>query len=146
MKLSTKGRYGARAMVDMALHEDQGPILLKDIAKRQGISEKYLEHIITSLKVAGLVKSIRGARGGYILARPASQIKLSHIIRALEGSTAPVECVDDPKLCSRVGICVTRDVWMKIKEKIEEILESVSLKDLAEQQKKKQEEGLTYYI
>jgi len=146
MKLSTKGRYGARAMVDMALHEDQGPILLKDIAKRQGISEKYLEHIITSLKVAGLVKSIRGARGGYILARPTSQIKLSHIIRALEGSAAPVECVDDPKLCSRVGICVTRDVWMKIKEKIEEILESVSLKDLAEQQKKKQEEGLTYYI
>ncbi|HHF98660.1 MAG TPA: Rrf2 family transcriptional regulator [Candidatus Aerophobetes bacterium] len=146
MKLSTKGRYGARAMVDMALHEDQAPILLKDIAKRQGISEKYLEHIITSLKVAGLVKSIRGARGGYILARPASQIKLSHIIRALEGSAAPVECVDDPKLCSRVGICVTRDVWMKIKEKIEEILESVSLKDLAEQQKKKQEEGLTYYI
>jgi len=145
MKLSTKGRYGARAMVDIALYYDQGPVLLKDIAKRQDISEKYLEHIITSLKVAGLVKSIRGAHGGYILAKSPVQIKLSQIIKALEGSTAPVECVDDPKFCPRAELCVTRDVWREIKRGIDEILESISLKDLAEQQKKKEQNKNTIY-
>lgn len=146
MKLSTKGRYGARAMVDIALHQREGPTLLKDIAKRQGISEKYLERIITSLKVAGLIKSIRGAHGGYILAKPPSEIKLSEIIRALEGSLAPVECVDDPTYCNRAGICVTRDVWVKIKDRINEVLESISLKDLVDQQVKKQTDGLIYHI
>lgn len=137
MKLSTKGRYGARAMVDIALHEGEGPILLKDIAKRQNISEKYLEHIITSLKVAGLVKSIRGARGGYVLGKDPVQIKLSQIIKALEGSIAPVECVDDPDSCSRAKNCVTRDVWVQMKKAMDDVLESINLKDLVEKQKKK---------
>jgi len=137
MKLSTKGRYGARTMVDMALHGGKGPVLLKDIAKRQNISEKYLEHIITSLKVAGLVKSIRGAHGGYILGKDPVQIKLSQIIKALEGSIAPVECVDDPDFCSRAELCVTRDVWVQIKKAMDKVLESISLKDLVEKQKKK---------
>jgi len=145
MKLSTKGRYGTRAMVDLALHYGQGPILLKDIAKREEISEKYLEHIITSLKVAGLVKSIRGAHGGYILAKPPAQIKISQVIKVLEGSIAPVECVDDPGLCSRVELCVTRDVWKEIKRVMDEVLESVSLKDLVEQQKRKEENKSVIY-
>jgi len=145
MKLSTKGRYGTRAMVDLALRYGQGPILLKDIAKRQEISEKYLEHIITSLKVAGLVKSIRGAHGGYILAKSPAQIKLSQVIKVLEGSIAPVECVDDPRTCSRVELCVTRDVWKEIKRAIDEILESISLKDLVEREKKKEENKNVIY-
>lgn len=146
MKLSTKGRYGTRAMVDIALYYGQGPILLKDIAKRQNISEKYLEHIITSLKIAGLVKSIRGAHGGYILAKDPVQIRLSQIIKALEGSIAPVECVDDPDLCSRAKTCVTRDVWIKIKKSMDEILKSISLKELVERQKKRQRNSFTYNI
>ena len=147
MKLSTKGRYGTRAMVDLAIHYGQGNVLLKDIAKREGISNKYLEHLLTSLKVAGLVRSIRGAHGGYILAKPPAQIKLSQVIKVLEGSTAPVECIDDPKTCSRTKFCVTRDVWKEIKRAMDEILESVSLKDLVEQEKKKeQSEDAIYNI
>lgn len=142
MKLSTKGLYGARAMVEMALYYGQGPVLLKDIAKRQGISKKYLGHIITSLKVAGLVKSIRGAHGGYILAKPPVQIRLSQIIKALEGPLAPAECVDDPKCCPRAEICVTRDVWIEMKRAMDGILESISLEDLVQQQKKKEQGNL----
>lgn len=138
MKLSTKGRYGARAMVDIAIYHRQGPVLLKDIAKRQHISEKYLGHIIASLKVAGLVRSIRGAQGGYILARAPVQIKLAQIIEALEGSTSPAECVDDPEFCPRADICVTRDIWSEIKRTTDKVLESVSLQDLMENQRIKE--------
>ncbi|MCD6472826.1 RrF2 family transcriptional regulator [Candidatus Aerophobetes bacterium] len=137
MKLSTKGRYGTRAMIDLALHYGQGPILLKDIAKRQKISDKYLEHMITSLRIAGLINSIRGAHGGYILAKPPAQIKLSQVIKALEGSIAPVECVDDPKTCSQANLCITRGIWTEIKRAMDRILESVSLQDLVKQQKRK---------
>ena len=97
-----------------------------------------MEHIINPLKIAGLVKSIRGAHGGYILAKPPHQIKLSQIIKVLEGSIAPVECVDDPKSCPRKEFCVTRDIWMEMKKAMNEILESVSLKDLTEKQKIKE--------
>ncbi len=145
MKLSTKGRYGARAMVDLALHYGQGYLLLRDIAKRQHISEKYLEHIVTSLKVAGLVKSFRGAHGGYTLAKPPTQIKLAQIIKTLEGSTALVECVDDPECCPQAGLCVTRDVWTEIKRATDEILESISLKDLVEKQRRKEQNKSAIY-
>jgi len=139
VKLSTKGRYGTRAMLDLTLHYGQGPVLLKDIAQRQGVSEKYLEHIISSLRIADLVKSVRGAHGGYILAKPPRQIKLSQIIKVLEGSIAPVECLDNPKSCPRKEFCVTRDIWMEMKRAMNEILESVSLRDLIEKQKIKEQ-------
>ena len=137
MRLSTKGRYGARIMLDLALHYGQGPIPLKDIAERQQISEKYLEQIITVLKIAGLVKSIRGVHGGYILAKPPAKINLGQIIRILEGSIAPVECVDEPEICPRAEFCVTRDVWKEIKRAVDGILKSISLKDLVEREKEK---------
>ncbi|TET17129.1 MAG: Rrf2 family transcriptional regulator [Dehalococcoidia bacterium] len=147
MKLSTKGQYGARAMVELALHYGEGPILLKDIAKRQQISERYLEHLILSLKVAGLVKSMRGARGGFSLAKPPSQIRLSEIIQIVEGSIAIVECVDDPNLCSRADLCVTRDIWAEMKKAINGVLESTTLQDLVERQREKQKpEAGSYYI
>jgi len=147
VKLSTKGRYGVRTMVDLVFYYGQGPILLKDIAKRQEISKKYLEHIITPLKIAGLVKSIRGPHGGYILAKSPVQIKLNRIIKVLEGSIAPAECVDDPGCCSRIEICLTRCVWKEIKRSMDEILESISLEDLIKQGKrKKQDKNVIYNI
>ena len=147
MKLSTKGQYGARAMVDLALHYGEGPILLKDIAKRQQISGRYLEHVIVSLKVAGLVKSMRGARGGFSLAKPPFQIRLSEIIQIMEGSIAMVECVDDPKVCSRADLCVTRDIWTEMKKAMNGVLESTTLQDLIERQREKRKpEAVMYYI
>lgn len=147
MRLSTKGRYGARAMLDLALNSSEGPVLLRDIAKRQEVSEKYLEHSITTLRKAGLVRSIRGARGGYVLAKSPSQIRLSEIMEVLEGSMAPVECVDDPQVCQRAQLCVTRDIWAKMKEAIDNILESITLQDMVERQnKKKDSKAIVYNI
>jgi len=133
--------------VELALHYGEGPILLKDIAKRQQISGRYLEHLIVSLKVAGLVKSMRGARGGFSLAKPPSQIRLSEIIQIVEGSISIVECVDDPKLCSRADLCVTRDIWAEMKKAMNGVLESTTLQDLVERQREKQKpEAGSYYI
>jgi len=147
MRLSTKGRYGARAMLDLALNSGEGPILLRDIARRQEVSEKYLEHSITALRKAGLVRSIRGARGGYVLAKLPSQIRLSEIMEVLEGSMAPVECVDDAQVCHRAKLCVTRDIWAKMKEAIDNILESITLQDMVERQnRKKNSKAIVYNI
>lgn len=147
MRLSTRGRYGARAMLDLALNCGEGPILLRDIARRQEVSEKYLEHSISALRKAGLVRSIRGARGGYVLAKSPSQIRLSEIMQILEGSMAPVECVDDPQVCQRAQLCVTRDIWAKIKEAVDNILESITLEDMVERQnRKRNSKGIVYNI
>ena len=147
MKLSTKGRYAARAMLDLAFHYGEGPILLKDIARRQQISERYLEHLITPIKAAGLVTSMRGAHGGFTLAKPPSQIRLSEIIQIMEGSIAPVECVDDPNICSRADLCVTRDIWTEMQKAMSGILESTTLQDLVQRQREKEKpEAVTYYI
>ncbi len=147
MRLSTKGRYGARAMLDLALNSGEGPILLRDIARRQEVSEKYLEHSITALRKAGLVRSIRGARGGYVLAKSPAQTRLSEIMQVLEGSMAPVECVDDPQVCQRAQLCVTRDIWVKIKEAVDNILESITLEDMVERQnRKRNSKGIVYNI
>lgn len=147
MKLSTRGRYGVRALLDLAQHLDQSPIALKEIAQRQKISLQYLEHLVTPLIAGGLLKSTRGARGGVRLSRPAANITLSEIIRLLEGSTAPVECVDRPDLCSQSGICATRDIWTEIMDAIDNVLNATTLQDLVERQREKQEpEVIMYYI
>ena len=147
MKLSTRGRYGTRILLDLAMHRDQGLVLLKDVAQRQEISLRYLEHIITPLVMAGIVRSTRGAKGGVYLARPPDKIKLIEVIQVLEGSTAPVECVDSPDLCSRSKICVTRDVWTQVKTAIDKILENTTLGDLVEKQKIKElPEPAMYYL
>ncbi|MFC1999020.1 RrF2 family transcriptional regulator [Chloroflexota bacterium] len=145
MKISTRGRYGMRAMVDLAIYNGEGPVLLKDIAKRQQLSERYLEQLVLSLKAAGLVKSIRGAHGGFILAKAPNKIRLGEIFQVLEGPLGLVECVDDPASCSRVNSCVTRDVWQELKDSIVSILDSKTLQDLVEQQDKK-DKKLMYYI
>lgn len=137
MKLSTRGRYGLRALLDLALHQGEGPVRLKDIARRQEISLHYLEHLMAPLITAGLVRSTRGARGGVLLVKPPSQIKLSEVIQALEGSIAPVECVSDPGLCQRSARCASRDVWSELMEAMVQVLDSTTLQDLAERQRAK---------
>ncbi len=147
MRLSTKGRYGLRALLDLALHRDEGSVLLKDIARRQEVSLPYLEHLIAPLIAAGLVKSTRGSRGGLLLLRSPSEIRLSEIIQVLEGSIAPVDCVNDSKLCHRSGLCVTRDIWIEMKMAMSQVLDSTTLQDLVERQRQKgQIETAMYYI
>ena len=137
MKISTRSRYGTRVLLDLALREGTAPVPLKDIARRQQISLLYLEHIIAPLISVGMIKSTRGARGGVQLARPPREIKLSEVIGLLEGSMAPVDCINDPKVCNRADICATRDVWIELKKAMDGVLESKTLLDLVDSQKKK---------
>lgn len=147
MRLSTRGRYGTRAMLELALHYGEGPILLKDIARRQQVSERYLEQVVTPLKAAGLVTSARGARGGFSLARPPAEIRVAEIVEVLEGSVAPVECVDDPATCPRASACVTRDVWSEMKRAASGVLESITLEELARRQREREgPEEAMYHI
>ncbi|MCX5780887.1 MAG: Rrf2 family transcriptional regulator [Firmicutes bacterium] len=135
MKLSTRGRYGLRAMIEMALTEDKSPIATRTIAERQGISERYLEQLMVPLKRAGLVKSVRGSQGGYNLGRDPEKITAGDIIRVLEGPIAPVECVSEtnPESCQREDYCVTRLLWTKVRDSIAEVLDSYTLADLAKE-------------
>ena len=146
MKLSTRARYGTRLLVDLALHYDEQPVLLKDIAQRQEISLPYLQHLITPLVTGGIVFTTRGARGGVSLSQPSGEIKLSQVIRLLEGPIAPVECVNNPDMCTRSSSCVTRDIWCDMKRAIDRVLDFTTLQDLAERQKRKeQSERVAYF-
>ncbi|MDP6141990.1 MAG: Rrf2 family transcriptional regulator [Dehalococcoidales bacterium] len=147
MKLSTRGQYGTRALLELALHQGDGPVLLRNIAQKQQISLQYLERLISPLITGGVVRSTRGAKGGVSLARAPEEIRLSEVVRLLEGSVAPVECVDNPEACNRSELCVTRDIWGELKQAIDDVLDSTTLKDLVERQKrKKQPEAEMYYI
>jgi len=147
MKFSTRGQYGTRALLELALHPGKGPVPLKDIAHGQQIPLQYLQHLISPLISGGIIRSTPGARGGVWLARPPQEIKLSEVIGLLEGSIAPVECVNDPKCCSRSNFCVTRDIWSELKKAMDGVLESTTLQDLVERhRKKKQPEPAMYHI
>jgi Rrf2 family protein len=146
MKLSTRGRYGVRIMLELALHFGEGPVLLKDIAERQGISEKYLWQLINPLKSMGLIKSIRGARGGYVLAREPAEINLREILRILEGSLFLVDCVDDPAACDRSESCITREIWSETSKNISQSLESMTLGKMVERHKNRGDGALGYSI
>ncbi len=149
MRLSTKGRYGMKAVLDLALHSNEGLISLKSIADRQEISENYLEQLFASLKKAGVVKSTRGSQGGYELGRAPNEISVGDILRALEGSLAPVECVEDSEqpACEKSENCVTRLIWTKIRDSVNEVVDSISLEQLVEDCRKMSEKcDYTYYI
>ncbi len=147
MKLSTRGRYGTRALLDLAIRWGQGPVQLKDIAHNQEVSLQYLEHLIRPLIAAGLVRSMRGAHGGVWLAKPPEEIKLSEVIGVLVGSIAPVGCVDDPTACDRSQNCATRDIWCELTKVTSGVLESITLQDLVLRQKaKEQTTEAMYYI
>jgi len=113
-------------------------VLLKDIAQRQQISTMYLEHLITPLITMGLVRSVRGPRGGVWLTKPPEEIRLSDVIAILEGSLAPVECINDTKFCPRADSCVTRELWGKLKRAMDQVLESTTLQDLVNQHREKE--------
>ncbi len=136
MRLSTRARYGTRLMLELALNFKKGTVFLKDIARKEEISEKYLSHLVIPLKASGLISSSRGAHGGYMLAKPPSQINLKEIVQILEGNISLVECVKNPSVCSRVSKCAARDLWGKLDEKVSDVLNSVTLEDLMNSQKK----------
>ncbi|MEJ2233104.1 MAG: Rrf2 family transcriptional regulator [Syntrophobacterales bacterium] len=135
MKISTRGRYGTRMMLDLAAHHDQGPTPLREIAKRQDLSVKYLEQLIIPLKAAGYIRSVRGARGGYTLARKPDKISVGQIIKVLEGGLSLVDCVEDPRICEREKNCPTRDIWLRMSERLMEELASLTLRDVLDGKK-----------
>jgi len=141
MKLSTKGRYGLRAVLDLAIHAEEEAVALSQIAERQGISINYLEQLIAKLKKAGIVNGIRGAQGGYILAIPATEISVGDILRALEGNLNPVDCSEVNKgesICSNSDLCVTKYVWKRISDSINDAVDGIKLSELVEESKRVQ--------
>ena len=138
MKISTKGRYALRLMLDLALHDTGEPTRIRDIAARQEISEKYLEQIISTLNKAGYVRSIRGPQGGYHLVKKPEQYTVGMILRLTEGSLAPVACLEDEvNLCERQEGCVTLRLWKMLDQAISEVVDKVTLADLVEWQEQK---------
>ena len=141
MKISTKGRYALRLMVDLALSGQGQPISLKDVAQRQQLSDKYLEQIVTPLSRAGLVRSVRGAGGGYLLTRRPEEYTVGEILRPLEGDLAPVECATDAQFCERSGQCVPVELWQQIHRAVSEVVDRTTLADLVARQREKQAAG-----
>ncbi len=136
MKISTKGRYAVRVMLDLALHNTGECIKVKDIAERQGLSEKYLEQIIATLNKAGYVRSVRGAQGGYRLAKTPQEYTVGMILRLTEGSLAPVACLEEDSLqCNRIDTCETLQVWKDLYDAINQVVDNVTIADLMEQHK-----------
>jgi len=136
MRLSTKSRYGTRAVLDIAL-QDEKVVRLKDIAERQQLSLSYLEHLITPLIIGSILRSNRGREGGISLAKPPAEIKVSEIVQMLEGPTVTVDCVKNPSLCERSESCVTRDLWAEVNQAMDTVLESTTIADLVKKQGKK---------
>ena len=143
MKVSTKGRYAMRLMLDLALNNTGAPISLKDVARRQEISDKYLEQIVTPLSKAGLVRSMRGAGGGYLLTRRPEEYTVGEILRPLEGDLAPVECATDADFCERCGECVTVELWREIHRAVSQVVDRTTLADLVERYEDRQGEHRT---
>ncbi len=135
MKLSTKGRYGLRALIDLALYSEEEAVSIASISARQNLSESYLEQLIAKLRKAGLVISVRGAGGGYKLAKPAEEISAGDILRALEGSLDPVECpgLKEESGCDESEFCVTKYVWQKINDSINQAVDEIKLSRLVEE-------------
>lgn len=144
MKLSTKGRYGARAALELALRYGTGPVMVREIAESQGISERYLEHILNALRASGIVRSIRGARGGYELAKSPATVSLGDIVRALEGPLDVVSCTRDED-CSRTSVCVMMEVWREVREAIENVLDRVTLEEMVQRHRAMRSGGAPDY-
>lgn len=146
MKLSTRARYGLRAMLELAESYGNGPVMMRSITERQGISRKYLHALLTSLKTSDLIRSIRGKSGGYVLSRSPSTIKLSEVYQVLEGSLKVVDCVDENTSCDRAAECVTRGVWDEVNSAIAGVLENITLEDLVDRKKKTEPKATMFHI
>ncbi len=139
MKLSTKGRYGVRLMIDLAAHYGEGPILLREIAKREEISEKYLSNLVNPLKATGLVEATRGVHGGYVLGKAPTEITMKEIVEVLEGPLCLVECVEKPSVCDRSARCIAHDLWREAADEMTQVLGKYTLADMVERQKAKRD-------
>ncbi len=146
MKVSTKGDYGVRALVELAHRYGQGPVQSAAIAARQEIPETYLDQLLTTLRRAGFIRSVRGPQGGHALINEPDTVRMSDVMVVLEGSLAPSACVDDPDACTKEGGCVQREVWERVRDATQEILDSVTIADLAEKERQNSHDGGRYYI
>jgi Rrf2 family protein len=147
MKLSTKGRYGVRLMLDLAAHYGERPVILREISQREDISEKYLWHVITPLKSAGLINVTRGAHGGYELAKVPDEISVKDILEVVEGPLCMVDCVKEPATCERSSFCIARDLWDETSKALTDLLKKTTLASLIERQKyKKKHQAVNYDI
>ena len=141
MKLSTKGRYGLRALIYLALYSENETVSIQSIARRQNISDSYLEQLMRKLRSAGLIVSVRGAQGGYKLARPANEISVGDVLRALEGSLEAVTCGGEDNSCQGADLCVTKFVWERINSSIRDTVDSIKLSQLVEESRLMREKG-----
>lgn len=132
MKLSSRSRYGLRAILDLALEYGKGPLQIKVIASREDISNKYLEQLMTILKTSGLVRSLRGPKGGYMLAKPPNEVKLNEVFTVLEGQLVTVECLQHPEFRPHCAECITRQVWSDVQDAVLGVLEAINLQDLVD--------------
>ena len=135
LRISTKGRYSLRLMLELCYQYGEGPVMLKKIAKSQDISERYLGQIVIPLRTAGLLRAERGARGGYMLAKPPAKITVKEIVKAVEGELSLVDCVKAPKVCDKSNSCVARTVWTTAAKKVENYLDSLTLVDVMKMDK-----------
>ena len=147
MKVSTKGDYGIRALIELAHHFGEArPMQSSEIAARQKIPESYLEQLLTTLRRAGFIRSVRGPQGGHALIREPGDIRVTEVIEALEGSIMPIDCLDEGSTCSRNGGCAQRDMWQDVREAILQVLDSTTIGDLAERDRAGQPGGTRYVI
>ncbi|MDT8299865.1 MAG: Rrf2 family transcriptional regulator [Sedimentisphaerales bacterium] len=144
MKLSTRTRYGIRAILELAQNYGNGPLQLRIIARDQGVSIKYLEQLMAMLKAAGIVRSVRGSKGGYILAKSPGQVKVSECFQCLEGSVITTECVEDESFCERTSDCIARQVWTEVQEAVMGVLQSMTLQNLVD--RAKNDKAIHYHI
>ena len=136
-----KGRYGLRALIDLALYSENETVSIQSIARRQNISDSYLEQLMRKLRSAGLIVSVRGAQGGYKLARPANEISVGDVLRALEGSLEAVTCGGEDNSCQGADLCVTKFVWERINSSIRDTVDSIKLSQLVEESRLMREKG-----
>ena len=147
MKISTKGRYGLRILVDLATHNDGKPRLIRDIAESQAISEKYISRLVIDLRRAKMIRSIRGVKGGFHLAMAPKDITLLDVLEAMEGPLSIVGCVSSPKKCNRTEACAAHEIWSSLNEKIREIMRGVTLEDVLDAyERQKAADGYFDYI
>ena len=146
MRVSTKGVYGVRALIELAHHFGQGPLQSAEIAARQGIPEPYLDQLLTNLRRAGFIRSVRGPQGGHALIREPDHLKLSEVIGVLEGSLSPIACLDEPDGCGKPGFCPQRQVWEAVRDATRKVLDDVSIADLAASERQAGNGGGRYVI
>ena len=146
MKVSTRGRYGLRVLLDVALHQEQGPVALRDVSHRQAISHKYLWQVVNPLQAAGILRAIRGSRGGYVLARAPEEVSIRDIVSILEGPVTVVACVTDPKACDHSVSCTAHDAWAEIEKKLNDAMSSITLKELIRRHREQQNRDVASYM